>query len=331
MHAVHWFDYGTGAMTRVEQADLRALVARPDGWFWLDVPELDAEFAAELKDVFGFHPRAIADCLERNHVPRTHGYSDHFFLALHRPEKGQGGHVHYLEIDFLSGSNYLVTTHGPRNPEVPLEAMLLETDEVARRIDAGRFRPSTPTQLLAGVVAALTNAEETAVNHLAREVGSLEQRVMSKRDDTNPQAFLDELFIARHALLTVRTMAAQSSEILGRAIQVLTHLADWEVRLLDDLRDRYARLDRITSSQLEFLHGVSEFYRARTDTRMTIAAERLAVIAAVTLPITAISSVVGMNVIVNTQTHVGLLLVLLVVMTGMSGWLLRWARRQGWW
>ena len=37
---------------------------------------------------------------------------------------------------------------------------------------------------------------------------------------------------------------------------------------------------------------------------MTIAAERFAVIAAITLPVTATSSVVGMNVIVNDQ-HVG--------------------------
>jgi magnesium transporter len=36
---------------------------------------------------------------------------------------------------------------------------------------------------------------------------------------------------------------------------------------------------------------------------MTIAAERLAVIAAVTLPITSLSSVAGMNIIVNTKTH----------------------------
>jgi magnesium transporter len=35
---------------------------------------------------------------------------------------------------------------------------------------------------------------------------------------------------------------------------------------------------------------VIEFYRARTDTKVTIAAERLALIAVITLPITAVSS-----------------------------------------
>jgi len=64
---------------------------------------------------------------------------------------------------------------------------------------------------------------------------------------------------------------------------------------------------------------------------MTIAAERLAVIAAVTLPVTAISSVMGMNVIVNDETHWGWLGVLVAGMLVMSVALLIWARRQGWW
>jgi magnesium transporter len=64
---------------------------------------------------------------------------------------------------------------------------------------------------------------------------------------------------------------------------------------------------------------------------MTIAAERLAVIAAVTLPITSLSSVLGMNVIVNSSTHWVALSILLLIMLAMSLILLRWAHKQGWW
>jgi magnesium transporter len=55
------------------------------------------------------------------------------------------------------------------------------------------------------------------------------------------------------------------------------------------------------------------------------------VIAAVTLPITAIASVYGMNVIVSDKTHLGQLAIVLGVMVAISLTLLRWARRQGWW
>ena len=43
----------------------------------------------------------------------------------------------------------------------------------------------------------------------------------------------------------------------------------------------------MADAQREYLQGVIEFYQTRTNTKMTIAAERLAVIAAVTLPVTA--------------------------------------------
>jgi Mg2+ and Co2+ transporter CorA len=76
---------------------------------------------------------------------------------------------------------------------------------------------------------------------------------------------------------------------------------------------------------------VIEFYRTRTETKMTIAAERLAVIAVITLPITALSSIYGMNVIVNDRTDFPHLTAVLAVMLTISLILLRWAKRQGWW
>jgi len=58
----------------------------------------------------------------------------------------------------------------------------------------------------------------------------------------------------------------------------------------------------MTDSEQELLAGVIDLYRTRNDTKLTIASERLAVLAAITLPATAISSVYGMNVIVNPHT-----------------------------
>jgi Mg2+ and Co2+ transporter CorA len=64
---------------------------------------------------------------------------------------------------------------------------------------------------------------------------------------------------------------------------------------------------------------------------MTIAAERLAVIAAVTLPVTAISSVMGMNIIVNSESDPVFLAVVVAGMVLLSATLLLWAKRHGWW
>jgi magnesium transporter len=327
---LRWLD-GSGVTTR-ELSSLKDLQRRDDGFLWLDIPLWSAEAERVLTEDFGFHPLAIAASRERNHTPRVHVYPDHVFIVIHAPEIGQRGHVHYLELDQFIGERFLVTVHGPLNPAVPLEVAMQETRQVIGRLESGRLRPSSPFGLTYAIVSTIVRREAELVADLARQVGLLEQRVMAASEDEGPQEFLTELFTARHELLTIRTMAAQGGEIYHRAISLGQRFAPKEsIKLMKDLLDQYQRVSHISQSQLEFLMGVTEFYRARTDTKMTIAAERLAVIAAITLPVTALSSVVGMNVIVNDHTRWLPLAILLAVMITLSLVLLRWAKRQGWW
>jgi magnesium transporter len=325
---LRWID--SESVSHHDVADLPDLKKRTDGFLWLDIPEWSDEVEALLTGEFGFHPMAIAESRNRNHIPRVHVYPHHVFIVVHAPEIGAGGHVHYLELDQFVGENYLVTIHGPLSPKVPLESALRETNSVATRMDSGRLHPTSPFGLTYAIVSSIARREAEMVAEIAREVGLMEQEVMADVDE-DPHKFLSQLFAARHELLTIKTMAAQGSEIYRRAIKLTTFAPPEGVELMKDLLDQYETVAHISDAQLVFLIGVTEFYRARTDTKMTIAAERLAVIAAVTLPITSLSSVVGMNVIVNDQTHWGWLSLLLLIMLIISLILLRWAHKQGWW
>jgi magnesium transporter len=310
--------------------ELPDLLKGGSGLVWVDMPRVDPEAAKVLAEVFRFHPLAIQDCENRNHVPKVHVYPDHVFLALHSPELGKGGHVHHLELDQFVGPGYLVTVHGPLDPEVIPELAFRETGAVRKRIEAGRFRPARSFELSHAIVSAMTRHQEEFLGVLALEVGLLEQRVIDEEKE-DPEEFLEELFRARHGLIAVRTMAALSREIYGR-LATLTRFVPAEGQpLVADITDQFERITAMADGETEFLQAVIEFHQAMTNTKMTIAAERLAVIAAVTLPVTALSSVYGMNLIVNESTHWGQLAVVLAVMITISGILLRWAKRQGWW
>jgi Mg2+ and Co2+ transporter CorA len=325
---LRWID--ESGIRQCDIDELNTLRSRPDGFLWLEVPEWTEAAEQTLTDDFGFHPMAIEACRERNHIPRVHIYPDHLFIVIHAPEIGAAGHVHYLELDQFIGEHFLVTVHGPRNPKVPLETTLRETRQVIDRMEAGRLKPSSPFGLTYAIVSTIVRRDAALVADIAREVGLLEQRVMLASDE-EPQTFLNELFTARHKLLTIKTMTSQGGQIYERAIKSAKFVNSDGLKKMKDLVDQYERVASISQSQLEFLMGVTEFYRARTDTKMTIAAERLAVIAAITLPITSLSSVLGMNVIVNGSTHWVWLSILLLIMLIISLWMLRWAKRQGWW
>jgi Mg2+ and Co2+ transporter CorA len=325
---LRWID--SEGVSNHDVAELADLRKRTDGFIWLDIPEWSDDAEAILADEFQFHPMAITKSKTRNHVPRVHVYPHHVFIVVHAPEIGVGGHVHYLELDQFVGEDFLVTVHGPLNPKVPLETALRETNAVAARMEAGRLHPTSPFGLTYAIVSSIARREAEMVAEIAREVGLMEQRVMADVKE-DPQKFLSELFAARHGLLTIKTMAAQGSEIYRRAIKLSNFAPPEGLALMQDVLDQYETVAHISDSQLVFLMGVTEFYRARTDTKMTIAAERLAVIAAITLPITSLSSVLGMNVIVNDSTKWTSLTILLLIMLAISLILLRWARKQGWW
>ncbi|HEY6810517.1 MAG TPA: hypothetical protein VIZ70_05265 [Propionibacteriaceae bacterium] len=75
----------------------------------MDILLCDQEAVNVLSRVFGFHPIAVRDCTERNHVSKVHIYPDYVFSVLHAPKLGKRGHVRYVELDQFVGPKYLVT------------------------------------------------------------------------------------------------------------------------------------------------------------------------------------------------------------------------------
>ena len=312
-----------------ESDDVVVLLERDEGFVWVDVPAWDDEVDGFLQGL-GCHPLVIEACRRRNHVPTVHSYADHYFVTVHSPLLGHAGHVHLLELDQVVGSNFLVTVHGPLNPIVDPAEALVETRAALQRIEAGRFCPATPAELSYAVTSAVARRQRALVGDVAEKLPGLEQHVMASQLK-DPEALLERMFLIRHELITARTMAAQSHDVQARIGTLDRFVPEPSRALARDLAEQFDRVRSVADGEAQFLFGVIELYQTKVNTKMTVAMERLAVIAAVTLPVTAIASVYGMNVIVNERTHVSQLAIVLVAMLLISGLLLRWARRQGWW
>jgi magnesium transporter len=310
--------------------DLDALLARTDGFAWIDCAVWDDDAEKVLVHTLDCHPMVVAACRQRNHTPTVHGYGRHVFVILHTPLAGESGHVHLLELDQVVGRNYLVTVHGPLNPAVDPQAAREETEGVRRRIHQGRFRPGSPAEMSYAIGTAIARRQRAMVAAVAERLPGLEQQVMAS-DLREPEALLERLFLLRHELLTVRTMAAQSHDVYARISSLERIVPDAERPFARDLADQFDRVRSVADGESQFLFGVIDLYQTRVTTKMTLAMERLAVIAAITLPVTALASIYGMNVIVNDRTRVLQVVLVLLVMAAISGVLLRWTKRQGWW
>ena len=319
-----------GGVMEKSVEEIPVLLKREDGFVWLDVPQWTVEIDGLLAAELNLHPVAREYCRVRNHMPMVHGYRDHVFMVLHRPVVLGQGETRLVELDLFVGDRFLVTVH--KRDEVSVAAVegVSEIEETLARIGAGRIAPRTPVELTHALVSLMALRQRLLVQDVAVRVSEVEDKVLHQQL-TNPEHALEEMFLVRYELLSVRTTAAHSEEVLARARKLLApgHHDD-EVQLAD-LQDMFRRVHRMTDSEQELLAGVIDLYRTRNDTKLTIASERLAVLAAITLPATAISSVYGMNVIVNPHTEPVQLTVVLIIMAAISGVLLRWTKKQGWW
>ncbi len=312
-----------------EPDDVVEMFAHDDGFFWIDVAELDDDSRAVLQGL-GCHPRVVEACGQRNLVPTVHGYDDHVFVTTQSPFLGVAGHVHLLELDQVIAQRYLVTVHGPLNPDIDPALALVETEAVLARIEGGRFRPRSPAELSYAITSAVARRQSAVIQDVSQKLPGLERQVMESQL-RDPEVLLETMFLIRHELLTTRTMAAQCNDIWLRMATIRRLADDEDDRFARDLADQFDRVRSLADGESHFLFGVIELYQTKVHTKMTVAMERLAVIAAVTLPVTAIASIYGMNVIVSGSTHYVELGFVLLVMLAISLLLLRWAHRQGWW
>ena len=257
-------------------SDVPALLAERDVIVWVDMPHCDPEALTLLREVFRFHPRAIANCVERNHMSKVHIYPEHVFTVLHAPHIGQRGHVHYVELDQFVGPNFLVTVHGPVNPLVPAEVAGIDTDAVAHRLESGSLTVAHAYEISYAIAVSLGRREVDLVAQLAKESGRLEQSVTSQETRADPEGFVEDLFEVWYELLAIRTMAAHSAATYGRIASVTKASKHPARASVIDVEDQFQRITTLADGQREFLHGVIEFYKTRAETHTTLAAERMA-------------------------------------------------------
>ena len=191
----------------------------------------------------------------------------------------------------------------------------VETDAALHRIEGGRFRPKSPVELSYAITSGVARRQRGVIAQVAEKLPGLEAHVMSSQL-RDPEVLLETMFLIRHELITARTTAAQCHEVWMRMASIGRVIDDEHAPSIRDLADQFDRVRSLADGEAQFLFGVIELYQTKVNTKMTVAMERLAVIAAVTLPVTAIASVYGMNVIVNDETHYTQLGLALAVMAG---------------
>jgi Mg2+ and Co2+ transporter CorA len=297
-----------------------------DGFTWVDVDAPDEAEIAGLKERFPLTDDVAADLVGRTMVPKVDHYPGGVEIVIH--DLDEEGHL--LELDMCIGADHLITVHGPLTEGVDLAKALATAQAEIGAIRDGKARPASPSELAGGIIGRICESLEHLIRVSAGKAGVLDRRLRAGQTG-NPEAFLDELFSVRHDLVTIGNRAAQNREACVSAAEFLRTRAGQDGTVFDALAARFAHVRTLCDGEKEFQQGLVDYYEHLTATRMNIAMERLALITALALPVTAVASLYGMNIIVNYQTDVPHLIVLLGILFGVMAAMFVWARKHGWW
>lgn len=297
------------------------------GLLWVDFEATPpAEDEPILRDVFGFHPLAIEDALQENHVPKLDDWADYLYIVLHAIvfDKEKDDYLDTLELDIFLGHNYMVTHH-----DQPIRAI----DSILANIQRD-FRP-----LRNGADHLLYHLVDTVVDNYMPIVEALDEEIDRKEDEifSEPTSrTLEEIFALKRAVLTLRRILAPQREVVNKLARDDYAVIDMQDRIyFRDVYDHLVRLYDITESVRDLLSGTLDTYLSVINNRMNDIMRTLTVITTLFMPITFVTGFFGMNFFSSDHPLVGwvqrpvfLVILALTVLTPAGMFL--WMRRRGW-
>ncbi len=293
------------------------------GFLWIDAPHHADIDPSIVVDVLGVLKEDLDAAGERSLLPRVQvrdGYASLIVQALDPDGR-------LFQMDELISEKFLLTIHGPRPGTYEADIAVDMAAQIRRDLQQGALVVENTSDLGAALVGKIADALEANLSRAANSAGMLDRQMREKKTD-DPEKFLEAAFSVRHDLVTIGNRLTQSREACG----LLANSSVQQCRQpFEELRGRFAQLRTVLDGETEFLRGMLDYYESLTNTKMNIAMERLAVIAAVALPITAIGGILGMNTIVSSETHVIYTILLLAFMGALAFVMLVWAKRRGWW
>ena len=282
-----------GLVGAVDPSGLAALLGRSDVLVWADLSYLDEVGMRCLAEEFGYRAASLEECRNRTPVPKVQVYSDHVFLGVNGLVRGGDGQLHFQPLKVFLDEARLVTVLGPTHEAVVAETCRAEIGAVRRKLDEGRSHPTSAVEIAHGVLTGIVRAHEELVDELARSIARLERDVIVC-DPVRTGTMIEQLFVLRHDLQTIRTNAAQNCEVFNRLTE-LPGLSSTATACAVDLQHGFGHVQQVTDLEREYLQELLDLLQTRIANELNIFVRQLTAWGAIGIAGTLIAGIYGMN------------------------------------
>jgi zinc transporter len=313
-----WLLDGQGGGRKLAWRDIRACEPAPGEWLWVHLDHSDTAVQQWMRDDSGLSELTVEALLQVETRPRCVTADEGLMILLRGVNLNPGADPEdMVSIRLWLGERRIISLRKRR---------LLSIDEI--RVALGRGSgPETPGDFLVMLVDRLLDRVNTVTEELYDEVDELEDSVLVETDHRQRE----QLSAIRRQAIALRRFLAPQREALNRLAAERTPLLTAEHHLY--LRENFDRLTRLVEdldAARERAGVVHETLISRlaeqTNSRMYI----LSIIAAIFLPLSFVTGLLGINVggIPGAESTLGFaaVVVLMLVIAGGLWAFFRWRR-----
>lgn len=260
----------------------------------LDPKEDDLQY---LKDNFYFHPLDIEDCRSKlNQRPKIDVYDDYYFIILHFPKFDRiNKFLKTKEVKIFWGEDYVITignTHW-----VIQDLFNLAREQATRKEE---FEIGTSDALLYHILERLMTETTTLIRKIGSDVEFLNRDLFNK----NSQKTIERISVTRKNIILLNTIFRpqlplfqkfESGAIEGYA----ENMEDYWGNILD----YYQKIWDMTEDYAELIEGLSKTFDSLQANRTNEIIKILTLISSFILPLSFITGLYGMNVILPFGDH----------------------------
>ncbi len=255
---------------------------RKDEVLWIDIHENKNDFLA-IKEIFKIHPLTVDDCLKKETRIKIEVF-EKYVLAILYGVSFSKGEIRIHEIDFILGENFIITNH--LNNVEAIRVLYEDSKELTKLLAKG------PEFIMQYIIDRLMESYFSSIESVDQEIDSIEAKIFKRADPHS----LSKLFKYKQHVMDLKRHTTNHREVINamakRTVPFFSQRSEVYFR---DTYDKVIRITDFIEIQREIVANIVETHTIVMSNRMNEVIKVLTVIATITMPLTVISSIYGMN------------------------------------
>lgn len=284
---IRYFVHRNARTERVETIDPAWLAPESGVVVWADLSEPGPAEERVLRELFGFHELAVEDAMEQSQHPKLESYGRYLYIVMHGINFEPDQHAFEThDVDFFLSPSYLVTVHDGKRRS------LAEVEQLCER---------SAFVLAEGPVALLHRIIDTMVEHYRPEIDEVEERldvIEGRVLEETASDLTGEILAVKRDISTMRRIVIPQRDVAARLARREFDVIGQEMSYR--FRDTYDQLVRMADEAILFqdrVTGILDAHLASVSNRLALVSKVLAAFAVIFGPLTVITGLFGMNVV----------------------------------